>query len=164
MAKTASCGLAIKSDFTTAGDSISAEVHAGFMGTMTGNYKMVSYLVQDSVSGTGSMYDQHNYYSQTGGAAGGTTHPYYSLPPVITGFKHMQVVRKTAPSDLGEVVDASTIHAGGSFVKTYKFAVGTMNKANLSIVSFVYKVGTSGTTYEIMNVQKVKAGSTKTWD
>lgn len=166
LAKEGKCGLAIKTSYNTAGDSIIAEVHAGFKTALTGNYKMVAYLVEDSVTGTGSNYDQHNYYSSAnpGGPAGPTTHPYYNLPAVITGYKHMQVARKAMPSDLGEAVDAATIITGGSFVKTYKYAVGTMKKANLSIVAFVYKVGTSATTYEVMNVQKIKVGSTKNWD
>ncbi|MEO8146064.1 MAG: Omp28-related outer membrane protein [Bacteroidia bacterium] len=166
LAKEGKCGLTIKTDFNTSSDTITAEIHAGFKYALTGTYKMVAYLVEDSVTGTGSNYDQHNYYSSTnpGGPAGPSTHPYYNLPPVITGFKHMQVVRKVMPTDLGEVVTASTIIPGGRFAKTYKFPVGTMKKGNLSIVAFVYKVGTSATTYEIMNVQKVKAGSTKSWD
>lgn len=166
LAKTAECGLAMKTDYNTAGDSVIAEVHAGFKSALTGNYKMVTYVVEDSCSGTGSQWDQVNYYSSANpnGAAGSSTHPYYNLPYHITGYKHMQVVRKALPSDLGDAVDAGSLVSGGSFVKTYKFALGTMKKSNLSIVSFVYKVGTSATTYEIMNVQKIKVGSTKNWD
>ena len=163
-AKEAMCGLAIKTSYNAAGDSIIVEAHAGFKMVITGNYKMVSYLVEDSVSGTGSQYNQSNYYSSAGSAAGGSSHPYYNLPATIVGYKHMHVVRKTIPSDLGEAVDAVSLVAGGSFVKTNKVAVGTMKKANLSIISFVYKVGTSAATYEIMNVQKVKVGSLKNWD
>lgn len=165
LAKEAKCGLAIKTSYNAAGDSVIVEAHAGFKTALTGNYKMVSYLVEDSVTGTGSQYNQSNYYSSAGSAAGGASHPYYSLPAVIIGYNHMQVVRATLPSDLGEAVEASALVAGGSFVKTNKVKVGsTMKKANLSVVSFIYKVGTSSSTYEIMNVQKVKVGSLKNWD
>ncbi len=166
LAKTAQCGLAMKTEYNAAGDSVVAEIHAGFKSALTGNYKLVAYVVEDSVTGTGSQYDQVNYYSANNpnGPAGSTTHPYYNLPYHITGYKHMHVVRKSLPSDLGDAVDAASLVSGGSFVKTYKCPVGTMKKANLSIVAFVYKVGTSATTYEVMNVQKIKVGSTKNWD
>lgn len=163
-AKEGKCGVAIKTSYNAAGDTIIVEAHAGFKTALTGNYKMVSYLLEDSVTGTGSQYNQSNYYSSAGSAAGGSSHPYYNLPATIVGYKHMHVVRKSIPSDLGDVIDATALVAGGSAVKTNKVAVGTMKKANLSVISFIYKVGTSASTYEIMNVQKVKVGSTKDWN
>ncbi len=166
LSKEAKCGLSLKTTVSTAGDSVTAEIKTGFKYALTGNYKICTYVVEDDITGTGSNYDQTNYYSSANpsGPAGTSTHPYYSLPYHITGYKHKQVVRKSIPSDLGEVVDPASLVVGGLFTKTYKFAVGTMNKANLSIVSFVYKVGTSPTTYEIMNVQKVKVGSSQSFD
>ncbi len=48
------------------------------------------YIREDSVSGEGSGYDQHNYYSHNSRFP---DHPYYNLPSVIHGYTHMEVVR-----------------------------------------------------------------------
>ena len=166
LSKEAKCGLSLKTNLNATSDSVSVEIKTGFKYSLPGTYKLVTYVVEDDVMGTGSSYDQVNYYSSAapGGSAGTATHPYYNLPYHITGYKHKQVIRMTVPNDLGDVVSASSIIPGGLFTKSYTIAIGSMNKANLSIVSFVYKVGTSSLTYEVMNVQKVKVGSTQNWD
>jgi hypothetical protein len=50
-----------------------------------------AFIMEDDVTGTGSGYDQKNYYSALPGYAG---HPYYNQPPVLIGYHHMKVVRR----------------------------------------------------------------------
>ena len=57
------------------------------------------YIVEDSVSGTGSGWDQSN---QLSGLAGYEDNPYYDLPNPIVGYQHMNVVRKMLGGTYGE--------------------------------------------------------------
>jgi hypothetical protein len=164
LVKTAKCGLAIKSEFSPNSDSITVEVHAGFLANLTGNYVLTTYVLEDYVN-NGTSYDQLNYYSSAY-PAGPHDHGnyFYYQPFVISNFQHMNVARLALPSESGEPIDPSVLVPKGQFVRTYKFAVGTCNAANVSIVSFVAKFGANYSENEIMNVQKVKAGHLKNWD
>ena len=49
-------------------------------------------------------------------------------------------------------------------IKNYSFKPTGMNQAQLRIVAFLQKTGTSSTSYEVLNVQESSVGSTKNWD
>ncbi len=54
------------------------------------------YIVEDSCSGTGTGWDQANYYNTTVG------HPMYGKGNPIVGYQHMQVLRKLLGGTYGE--------------------------------------------------------------
>ena len=155
-AKTAKCGLAIESSIN--GTDATIIVHNGFNQTLTGNYTASVYLVEDQVSGTGNMYDQRNGYNGTAG------HPYYGQGDPIIGFKHNYTLRKVLSAPLGDAISSSAIVAGGKESKTYTTTLTGYTSANLYVVAFITKTGTTATGYEIMNVHRVKLGSTQSWD
>ena len=160
--KSGYCGLALK--VFSSGDSVKAEVHCGFDTTLTsGSYSLVVYAVENNVVGTGSQYNQVNYYSS---ANGGTdpNHPYYNQPATIIGYKHMNVLRKTLTANSGESIPVSSIVKGNEVIKNYAFKPTNINTSQLRIVAFIQKNGTSSTTYEVLNVQECAFGSTKNWD
>lgn len=66
---------------------ISATVTGKALTSITGDYRTNLYIVEDSVTGTGSQYDQKNLYNTTSG------HPYFGKGDPIVGFNHMNVVR-----------------------------------------------------------------------
>lgn len=156
LAKTAKCGLAINS--TVSGSSASVEVHAGFKEPLSGNYGLVVYLTEEEVTGTGSQYDQKNNDNMV------ATSPYYNQGNPIVGFKHNNTVRKIISATEGDAISASSIVAGGEFKKTYSVSLSGYNQNKLSVIACILKKGTSATTYEVMNVQKVSVGSLKNWD
>jgi len=161
--KSVYCGLALKV-FTT-GDSVKAEVHCGFDTTLTsGSYSLVVYAVENNVTGTGTQFDQHNYYSSASGVSPTPGHPFYNLPEIITGYKHMNVLRKTLTANSGESIPVSSIIKGNELIKNYAFKPTNINTSQLRIVAFIQKNGTSSTTYEVLNVQECAFGSTKNWD
>ncbi|MHB1277272.1 MAG: Omp28-related outer membrane protein [Bacteroidia bacterium] len=157
LTETASCGLKI--DASSAG---SIKVTTGFNKEVTGDVRLTVYVIEDEVTGTGSGYDQSNYYSGNGSFP---THPYYSQPSKIVGFKHMLVLRKVlSGATLGDKIDGSALVAGGKFEKTFSLDLGTMNAEKVKIVAFVNVVGSTGATHKVLNAQQVKLGASKGWD
>lgn len=156
LAKAAKCGLAINS--TVSGSTASVEIHAGFKESLSGNYGLVVYLLEEEVTGSGTQYDQKNNDNNVASS------PYYNLGNPITGFKHNNTVRKIVSSTDGDLISSSSIVAGGEFKKTYSVSLSGYNQNKLSVIAFILKKGTSATTYEVMNVQKASVGSLKNWD
>ena len=154
--KTAKCGLAIETSVN--GTDATIIVHSGFNQALSGNYTLTVYLLEDEVSGTGNMYDQRNAYNTTGG------HPYYGLGDPIIGYKHEETLRKVITAPLGDAISSSALVSGGKEIKTYTTNISGYNPNNLYVVAFITKTGTSATTYEVMNAQHVKLGSTQSWD
>lgn len=154
--KPAKCGLAISSSIS--GNTASVTVHSGFNEALTGNYNLTVYLLENNVSGTGSNYDQRNSYNTV------TGHAFYGLGDPITGFKHNNVLRKVATAALGDAIASSNVKVGGEDIKTFSIPINGYNSNELYVVAFISKVGTTATDREIMNVQRVKLGSTQNWD
>ncbi len=154
--KSAKCGLAIKTNVN--GSTATIEAHAGFNQTMTGNYTLTVYLIENNVTGNGNQYDQRNSYNTTVG------HSFYQAGDPIIGFQHNYVVRKVISATLGDAINAANMHSGGDEIKTYTTSISGYKQNDLYAVAFINKTGTSATTYEIMNAQKVKLGTTKNWD
>ncbi len=156
LAKTAKSGVAMTSSVN--GTTANIEVHAGFKETLTGNYNLTVYLVEDSVTGSGSGFNQSNAYNTSNGS------PFYGLGNPIVNYKHNRVVRKVLTSNLGDVIPVDKLVAGGEFVKTYSIDISVYNQSRLYVVGFVNKTGTTPTTHEIMNAQQAKIGVLKDWD
>jgi hypothetical protein len=154
--KAPSCGLSIKS--TINGTQGTAEIHCGYNTSLTGNYTLTAYLVEDNIIGSGNLYDQRNGYNTTAG------HPYYNLGDPILNFNHKYVLRKVVSAELGDALSNSNIKAGGEEIKNYTFSTAGMNAANTYVVAFISKNGTTSTDKFILNAQKVKLGNTQNWD
>jgi len=154
--KTPSCGLSIKS--TINGTQGTAEIHCGYNTTLSGNYTLTAYLVEDNISGSGNLYDQRNGYNTISG------HPYFNLGDPILNFNHKYVLRKVVSAELGDAISNANIKAGGEEIKNYTFSTAGMNSANLYVVAFISKNGSTSTDKSVLNVQKVKIGNTQNWD
>jgi hypothetical protein len=154
--KAASCGLQINT--TRSGSNATVSVTAGFNKSLSGNYKLTIYVVEDNVTGTGPNFDQSNYYNNI------ATSPWYHLGNPIVGYQHGFVLRKVLTPAIGVAIPSASVAAGGSFAKTYTFSTTGYNASNVYIIAFVNKAGSTALTQEIMNVQRVKLGSNKAWD
>ena len=164
--KDGGCGLAIVSKPNAANPSAyDIEVQAGFNKDLSNdNLRIVVYVIEDKVKGTGSGYNQSNYYSSQSQAAGGSTHPFYNEPNPIPGYEHNHTVRKVITADMGDMIPSSKTKPG----MTYKFTetIGTANykNANVKILAYVYKYDSNTTKHEILNVQEAKLGELQNWD
>ncbi|MFC2130963.1 T9SS type A sorting domain-containing protein [Bacteroidota bacterium] len=72
-------------------------------------------ICEDSVSGSGSGYNQRNYISNRSGYE---SHPYYPLPDPIEGYQHMKVVRDMVGGAWGSGVMPKPANSG----QTYKYS------------------------------------------
>lgn len=72
----------------TTGDII-ASISADFEQAIGNEVRFNVYVIEDEVTGSGTGWDQANYYNNTAG------HPYYQKGNPVTNYKHMAVVRAT---------------------------------------------------------------------
>ena len=156
LTKTAVCGLAIKSEVN--GASATVEVHAGFNTTLSGEFRLTVYLIENSVTGTGYGYDQRNYYNTV------TESPFYNLGDPIEGYEHNHTLRAILSESLGDAIMVSEMASGEEQIETYTVDLSSYNKNNLSIVAFVTDIGSSITEHEVLNVQKCGIDGFQDWD
>jgi len=67
-----------------------ATIYCTMLQTVNSTLNFNVYIIEDSVSGKGTGWDQSNYLSNR---AGYENNPYYKLPAKIEGYQHMKVVR-----------------------------------------------------------------------
>ncbi len=154
--KTAKCGIAIETFIN--GNMLTVNAHCGFNQALSGDYTLSVYLLENNISGTGAMYDQRNAYNAING------HPYQGLGDPIAGFVHHNVLRKVLSAPTGDLISPSALAPGGKEIKTYTSSVSGYKINDLYVIAFITKTGSTATNFEILNVQKVKAGSTQGWD
>lgn len=157
LGKIAKCGLEISS--TLSGTTATINVNAGFKDTINGTFNLTVYLVEEEVTGTGSMYDQKNNYNTSSGS------PYYNMGNPMINFKHNHVLRKVLSTQaMGDEIPSTSIKAQGLYQKSFVVEVGSYNSTKLSIIAFVNRAGTNTSACEILNAQTAKLGSEKNWD
>ena len=169
LGETAKCGLAISSEVS--GDQLSVNVKLGIGGAdlPEGNYFLTVVLVEDQATGTGTGWDQRNYYSQNGSAVGGASHPYYSESDPIIGYVHHNVARGVLQDQaLGMKIDASALAAGAITEFPFTWDIQGLD-SDLKIVAFISEftdnITTSGVESSfVYNAQIADVGTTQAWD
>lgn len=137
---------------------MSAKVTAKFFAALNGDMRLNLYVVEDSVSGTGSGYDQNNYLA---GRAGYEDNPFYKLPAVLKGYQHRHVVRNMLGGTWGtaNVIPAS-VTSGASYSYTYTYTVPINVKADqVTLVGTVAMGGSAASSHEVLNVIDAKLTS-----
>ncbi len=87
----------------------------------SGDYRINCYVLEDSVNGGTSAYDQANY-SNTAGAG----IPFNGLGNPVLGYKHRHVLRKCFAGPWGDAgVIPATVSKGQVFQKTYSMTLPT---------------------------------------
>lgn len=159
--KVATCGLAMVTK-KVIDNQYEIEVHAGFNASMSGDYRLVVYILEDDVH-KGAAYNQHNYMDADAGS------PWQGKgdPMSAANFRHNHVFRQSLVNGLhGDAIDAAKMKAGGEFVKTYSLdASSEWDLSKVSVLAMIVKKGSSGATqHYVENVQECKLGETKKWD
>jgi thiol-disulfide isomerase/thioredoxin len=128
--------------------TITARVNATFNQAMSGDLRFSLYVTEDSVTGTGAGYDQHNYYYHSTEFVG----PYYNLGnpyyisqngvteldgSTIPGWEHMQVFRYSPGPVWGTTgVIPASVTSGATYSQIYTFQVPS-NVQNINQVKLV---------------------------
>ncbi|HWB62860.1 MAG TPA: Omp28-related outer membrane protein [Chitinophagales bacterium] len=147
--------------FDSASRALTVNISATFYGPVTGNFRFNCYLIEDSVVGSGSGYDQHSYYYSS--PTDTSLNPWYHVGTsnlgsgtwAIGGFVHNHVDRALLGGAAGSSgVIASPTVDGTTYTKTYTYTVPAGYRANkLKLIAFVnqYTSGVSSNKNQILN-------------
>lgn len=144
--------VSLNATWNSATRNISVLVTANILANLpTGDYRFNLYVVEDSVTGSGSGYDQSNIYNSV------TGNPFYGLGDPITGYVHRHVVRAILPASWGQAgIIAPTPIAGQSFSTTFNYVLpASYNENRIKLVAFVsgYTLNHQGD--EVMNAAEI---------
>ncbi len=146
--------VGITSTYNSSTRALSVTVKASFLAAASGAMNISCVLTEDNVVTPSDP--QHNYMNATVGD------PWYGMGSTIPNYEHDGVARLNLASDhwgTANVIPAS-VSAGATYSQTYNYTVpATWNASNVYIVAFVNKAGTTSTTREIMNANRVVIGS-----
>jgi hypothetical protein len=153
----ADCGVAIAS--TCTGSKAVIKAYAGFNATMTGDYTMNVYMVEDNVTDKIGTLAQANYYDAD------KLTSFYQLGNPIYGYTHNNVVRKVVTPTMGSTISSSALVPGGLSTHTYIVDMPSgVDPANCHIIAFVTKLNSNNVADNVCNVQKAKLGTIKNWN
>ena len=118
---------------TTRAINVTVKVKA--LTAQTGAYNINCYIVEDSVTGTGTGYNQINAYNTD------PSHPYYQAGNPIVGFVHRHVAREMLGGPWGTTgVIANNPPANGTYTKTYTSTLpGTTSYTRWKIIAYVQR-------------------------
>lgn len=99
-----------------------------------GDFRINFYVIEDNLVGSGSGWDQVNYYNGTSG------HPYYGAGDPIQGYVHKHVLRAVPSTSWGTSgIISNAPQPGNNFTKDYNnYTVnGTWNEEEMYLVAYV---------------------------
>jgi hypothetical protein len=114
---------------TTTGGNVNATVKVEPALNMSGDYRLELVVAEDEVTGSGTGWDQHNYYS--GGSYGPLAtigYDFVALPSTVPGVKFPFVARATVPSDISSSTGTPNGVSGS--------LPSTMNRGNVYSYTF----------------------------
>jgi len=127
-----------------------------------GDIRTTVILVRGTVVGSGSGYDQVNYFSSESTAAGGENHPYYSYPNPIVDYEHKYVATEWLVEDSwGSTIGSSgedgvyppgyTNYFSGSFTTPKDF-----NVSDYYVIAFNSYYNEDENKREVLNATSIK--------
>jgi len=112
-----------------------ATVFCTMLETVNLTLKFNVYVLEDSVSGEGTGWDQSNYLS---GREGYEDNPYYNLPSKIVGYQHMKVVRAMLGGSWGAGDIPNPAQAGEIYTHDFIFDIPEgLKLEHLHFIGFV---------------------------
>ncbi|MBL0310347.1 MAG: Omp28-related outer membrane protein [Bacteroidetes bacterium] len=139
--------------FTPGTRRLNINVNAVFYGAVSGDFRINCYVVEDSVVGTGSGYNQVSYYNSS--PADTTLNPWFNKGNPMVGFIHRNVVRSFLGGAWGnDSIIPDRTEDGGFYTKDYSVVVPAgWNVAHLKLVALVsnYSSDYSSGLNEVLN-------------
>lgn len=139
--------VAVGSSYDAGTRMITATVEASFVDYSAGDLRLGLMIAEDHVTGTGTGYNQVNYYNTTAG------HPYYGAGDPILGYDHRRVLRTNpnGPHGLAGVIPAN-VSPGSTYSNTWTYTLPAgYDDTEISIIGFVYNYKSDLTKGEIYN-------------
>jgi len=128
--------------------SLSVTVKGAFVANVSGDIRFNLYLVEDSVKGTGTGYDQANYLNTD------NTSPWYNKGNPMKNFIHRHVLRAMVGGTWGtNGVIPSSVSSGGTYSKTYTYKLpATWNTNRMTVVGIIQMYdGANADKREVLN-------------
>jgi len=117
--------------------NLQVSIQTTILGNSGNGYRIACVIVEDDVRGTGTAYDQHNYYGNNAiGPMGG----FEKLPSVVSAKKmvYKDVARIISPNFKGlNKAFPAKINSGDSFVHNFSFSIGDYKSENIKIVGLI---------------------------
>ena len=145
--------ISITPSWNSSTRNITAQVSVNIHSNMSsGDYRLGMYVVEDSVTGTGPGYDQHNIYDADPNS------PFFGLGDPIVGFVHRHVARALLPSSWGlQGLLPPAPQTGQNFNHTFNYTLpASYNENRVELVAFVYRFTSNHTGDEVLNVSEEK--------
>jgi len=153
----AKCGLSVdassKNGFKY---TIKVKVGVGAADLPAGKYYVVGYLVNKTLSGVGSGWDQANGFNGTSG------HTFFGKGNPLKGYTHDNVFMKSLNTMNGTLIDVANTKAGSLSDYSFDVDLAGVDASNIDVMAFVYFKSVSAPYVE--NVQRVKLGENKSFD
>lgn len=155
-------GVNLSYSFDPATREVIATVRTEFVKEVTGEVRMNALVVEDNVSGSGTGWDQANYFSNNSSY---TSHPYYSKPNPIQGYKHMKVVRAFLGGAWGTPGSCGAATVGKKYVYSYKYTLPAAVKTDdMYMIGLAQKYNDNAGGRNVLNVIRgTKVDPTITW-
>jgi hypothetical protein len=135
LAMTSNVDVQVSGNYNPTTRLVEIQVTSTFQNAITANgtYRVNLYVVEDSVVGSGSGYDQSNYFNNTMG------HYYQGAGHPILNYPHRNVVRAVPSSAWGtQFVIPPTPSQGGSYTANYVYTLpADFDPTKVRFVGFV---------------------------
>ncbi|MBL4705632.1 MAG: Omp28-related outer membrane protein [Flavobacteriales bacterium] len=151
--------VSIAATYNSTSRELTIDLTADFVDYAGGDLRFVAMLVENGVTGTGSGYDQVNYYSSahSSGGVGGASHLHYNDPTPIVGYVHNHVLRALPGGAFGNAgVISSPVSPGTNVSESFTLTVPTsVNANNIKVVGFVAYYSTTIGERSVLDVAEV---------
>ena len=138
----------INNSYNKSSRKVDVSVEVDYLDNINQETRLYMYLVEDSVIGTGSGYDQRNYYNNISG------HKYYAAGDPIKNFPHRNVMRQNILGLTGYSF-GSNISKGTTKKYNTSITIPTAYRdKQVYIVAFVGYYNTTSAGNEVLNVSK----------
>jgi hypothetical protein len=143
----------VGSTFNEVTRELEVEVGAEFVGSAAGDLRLNCWVVEDSVTGSGSDYDQANYLNSDSG------HPFFGAGNPIIGFEHNRVLRSMLGGPWGTAgIIPAMVAPGQTFSHIYTTTIPAgQNVAKMTVVGMVSAYNADVNRREIINAVEAPA-------
>ena len=125
---------------------------ADFVGAATGDIRFVPMIVEDSVIGTGSGYNQVNYLNTQSG------HHFYGAGDPIIGYPHKRVLRALPSGTFGNAgIIPSQVAVGATYTENFQYTIPAgYDESQITVVGGLAYYSTTVGQREFMNATEAE--------
>lgn len=147
MAHVVPCAVNVANTYNQTTRQVTVTVSATFYADLNEELRFNAYIVEDSLSGTGTGWSQSNNYNTQSG------HPMYGLGNPIVGYKHRHVLKTFLGGPFGTANSLpATVTDGQTYTKEYTYTLPAgMKEKDVHIIGTVSKYDANNKKRAILN-------------